>query len=201
MTVRITARFIPYCADSTIASEGADFDIAALNLIRTIKDMFGSGEGGVTTTQVFSAMGRLAELAGEHEYDQPVFWKDVEMDGEGVILMYHPDSALLAQFVEDIITTALETSTWAKPITVPWRKPVEVEEIEPSDGYEPVHGILDANTICEAIRQILYGSIDVPENILDILADSWKESDASNIDANIADVIVQVAVLDEIVYG
>lgn len=62
-------------------------------------------------------------------------------------------------------------------------------------------GTLDLFGIAEAIERIAEGEVDIPPAIREIILDAVRSGDADEIDAEAADVIVQVGLFDEIVYS
>jgi len=67
---------------------------------------------------------------------------------------------------------------------------------DPSQG-----GTLDLHGVADAIERIVDGEADVPPAIREIIIDAVQEGDASDIDAEAADCIVQIGLFDEIVYS
>lgn len=62
-------------------------------------------------------------------------------------------------------------------------------------------GTLDLQGVADAIERIVSGEVDVPPAIREIILAAVEDGDASDIDAEAADCIVQVGLFDEIVYG
>lgn len=62
-------------------------------------------------------------------------------------------------------------------------------------------GTLDLQGIADAIDRIASGEVDVPPAIREIILAAVANGDASDIDAEAADCIVQVGLFDEVVYG
>jgi hypothetical protein len=62
-------------------------------------------------------------------------------------------------------------------------------------------GTLDLEGIADAIERIVGGEVEVPLAIREIIIAAVQEDDASDIDAEAADCIVQVGLFDEIVYS
>lgn len=61
-------------------------------------------------------------------------------------------------------------------------------------------GTLDLQGVADAIERIVSGEVEVPPAIREIILAAVRDEDASNIDAEAADCIVQVGLFDEIVY-
>ncbi|TFV95475.1 hypothetical protein E4K72_17810 [Oxalobacteraceae bacterium OM1] len=61
-------------------------------------------------------------------------------------------------------------------------------------------GTLDLQGIADAIERILDGETDVPPAIREIIGAAVRDDDASDIDAEAADCIVQIGLFDELVY-
>lgn len=62
-------------------------------------------------------------------------------------------------------------------------------------------GTLDLQGIADAIERIASGEVEVPPAIREIILAAVENEDPSDIDAEVADCIVQVGLFDEIVYG
>jgi len=62
-------------------------------------------------------------------------------------------------------------------------------------------GTLDLQGIADAIERITSGEVEVPPAIREIIMDAVRNGDATDIDAEAADCIVQVGLFDEVVYG
>jgi hypothetical protein len=62
-------------------------------------------------------------------------------------------------------------------------------------------GTLDLHGIADAIERITDGEVQVPPAIREIIVDAVENGDASDIDAEAADCIVQVGLFDELVFG
>lgn len=66
----------------------------------------------------------------------------------------------------------------------------------PSEG-----GTLDLQDVADAISRIAGGEVEVAPAIREIIVQAVQNGDASDIDAEAADCIVQAGLFDEIVYG
>lgn len=62
-------------------------------------------------------------------------------------------------------------------------------------------GTLDLQGVADAIERIVSGDAEVPEGIREIISVAVEDGDASDIDTEAADCIVQIGLFDEIVYG
>lgn len=62
-------------------------------------------------------------------------------------------------------------------------------------------GTLDLQGVADAIERIANEEVDVAPAIREILIAAVEDDDPSDIDAEVADCIVQVGLFDEIVYG
>lgn len=62
-------------------------------------------------------------------------------------------------------------------------------------------GTLDLQGIADAIERIAGDEVEIPAAIRDIILEAVENGDASDIDAEAADCIVQVGLFDEVVYG
>jgi hypothetical protein len=115
------------------------------------------------------------------------------------------------QFLADIITTAVEGGTgyWAYTSGYKWseEKPEIAEatltEMEAASADEKVKsGKLTVDSIAAALGRIRRGEIKMGHQYLDwILGDDRENGDRCMIDAECADIIAQVVVLGDIVYG
>lgn len=62
-------------------------------------------------------------------------------------------------------------------------------------------GTLDLQGVADAIERIVGGDAEVPEGIREIISVAVEDGDASDIDTEAADCIVQIGLFDEVVYG
>jgi hypothetical protein len=62
-------------------------------------------------------------------------------------------------------------------------------------------GTLDLEAVADAIERIASEEVEVPEPIREVIVTAVRDGDASEIDAEAADCIVQVGLFDEIVYS
>lgn len=110
-----------------------------------------------------------------------------------------------ADFLSDIIITAINDGIeyWAEMGEYLWEDdmPVLATLRESDDGYESPWMNLDHAAVELGIGQVLGGNIDIRADLKNIVAEANITHDASEIDAGIADIIVQAALLGEIRYG
>lgn len=66
---------------------------------------------------------------------------------------------------------------------------------DPSQG-----GTLDLQGVADAIERLAGGEVDVPPAIREIIVAAVENGDASDIDSEAADCIVQIGLFDELVY-
>lgn len=107
------------------------------------------------------------------------------------------------QFTSDVVTTAVEGGIyyWAEVthyrwLDVPHAYATVTERDEPKRT-----AVLNRETIMAGIVRVLDPAFSVREDLRGILARALALDDAGDVDVEIADVIVQAAVLGEIVYG
>lgn len=123
------------------------------------------------------------------------------------------DIDIYEDFVSDIIIGALDnpyggSRYWVDNVKVKSNGAKDIlDEVFFSatfdDSYadHPTHYFVDADKIVKAIQTILSNTLTISSSIYDMLAKAVRENDAGYIDADVADVVLQVAVLGEIVYG
>lgn len=129
--------------------------------------------------------------------------RDAAPAGHQVVLM----CTLTDEFLHDIMTTALESGIgyWAAAQDVRRTADLSVtsfmlreEDPDAPSGYaDPL--LVDAGAITTGIQRLVSGQIGVGQ--IEELMRAVRESDAGNIDAELADCIVQAAMLNEIRYG
>lgn len=115
------------------------------------------------------------------------------------------------QFLADILTTAVEggINYWAEVSDYTWDfdNPgvafVRVYCIEDDDLTPPEGVPVDIEKIAKAIARILDPQIptDLSATNVKMIRDASKENDAGDVDADLADCIMQVAVLGDVIYG
>lgn len=108
------------------------------------------------------------------------------------------------EFLNDVFTIALEGGIGYWSYAEEYHNNSDdyfavIVDAEGDDAFEK--STINQDTIVKGINKIINLEVKInPDMRLDIIAAS-KENDASNIDANIADCIVQVGLLGEIVFG
>lgn len=134
------------------------------------------------------------------------------------------------QFLGDIITAAVEGGTgyWAQVSQYQWLDRfsvtlgvAETAEISVSVGQRQgeqtratLHEMNDDETgykaeglnltldaVATGIGRIVRGDVAINANLRKLIGQASRENDAGNIDADAADVIVQAALLGDVVYG
>lgn len=130
-------------------------------------------------------------------------------------------SAEREEFLSAIITGAVEGGTgyWAKVSQYQYVMDGEIkvycgekvedggtratlhEMGEDDDGYKLEGLVLTTDVIAAGLRKIERNEVQINVRLLEHILEAARENDACNIDADDADVIVQVALLGEIVYG
>lgn len=115
------------------------------------------------------------------------------------------------QFLADIITTAVEGGIyyWAEVSDCTWDfdNPgvafVRVYCIEDDDLTPPEGVPVGIEKIAKAIARILDPEVptDLSATNVKMIRDASKENDAGDVDADLADCIMQVAVLGDVIYG
>jgi hypothetical protein len=108
------------------------------------------------------------------------------------------------QYLDDILTTAVEGGIgyWSFGRNYVWSDdgPTSVE-IKQDDEDDDTWHTVDRSAIRKGITRLLSGDMKVHESYVDMLRKADRHNDAGDIDAEIADLIVQAAVLGDIVYG
>ena len=124
---------------------------------------------------------------------------------QGVVVVNVPVSA---QFCEDVMTTAgYGVNYWAHAFTDP-DMPLDtppgsyaIEEDEASSGKTRKTFIITPQAVVNGIQKILTPGFNVRTDIRETVFGALADDDASNVDNEIADTIVQAAMFGEIVYG
>lgn len=70
-----------------------------------------------------------------------------------------------------------------------------------NDKYENENYTISKDTICKAMRKIERGEVQINQMLKNIIVTDNNENEMSMIDAECCDVIAQVAIFGEIVYG
>ena len=135
-----------------------------------------------------------------------------EVDAETVTLPF----VISRELMNDVIQTAAEGDIdhWAGIREYKWedREVVSLRVVELDDNemvpspekakkLELFDGEITHAMIAKSIRQILHGAVQISVEALDSIRLAIVHDDASYIDAGVADSIVQIAALGEIVYG
>src|SRR5262245_50746043 len=116
------------------------------------------------------------------------------------------------QFASDVIITAIEAGHtygigyWAEILKYrhtpePAEATIQERESPTNDGAKPKRVTLNTAAIRRGIKLLSEGKIQVNKSLLGSILASAASDDATDIDGPSADVIVQVAVLGDIVYG
>jgi len=111
------------------------------------------------------------------------------------------------EFLGDIIITAVEGGVgyWAMISGYRWHgvpSPVAtLTEHESHKDGDPITGKLDIDSIASAIGRIVRGEIKLRADLIKLIAGASAANDGGDIDAEGADVIAQVAVLGDVIYG
>ncbi len=115
-----------------------------------------------------------------------------------------------ATFLSDIITTAVEggVNYWAQVTKYHWsdEKPetttATLAEHEAASRDEMIkHGKLTPDTVANAIGRIVRNEVKVHFSYIKLIAGATATNDGGDIDAEAADIIAQVAILGEVIYG
>lgn len=112
------------------------------------------------------------------------------------------------EFFRDVMTTAIEGGIdyWAEVSTMPkelqaTREYVSFLVTDAEDQDDPWHLVDDVRMAASIERIITDPVFRVRKDIKTAIAEAWYTNDASLIDCECADVIVQVAAYGEIVFG
>lgn len=121
------------------------------------------------------------------------YWADVSIESEGDAA--GPDGARdfdLSDYVED----DAEEQGDERGDALEYTAASFLAQDDPAQG-----GTLDLQGIADAIERIGNNEVDVAPAIREIIMAAVEEDDASDIDAEAADCIVQIGLFDEVVYG
>jgi hypothetical protein len=125
------------------------------------------------------------------------------------------------EFLADVITAAIEGGTgyWAQVSQYQYVMDGELhvytgskiegggtratlhEMNDDETGYKSDELVVTTDTIAAGIAKLADRQVQLNVSILDHILEANRENDATNIDADDADIIVQVALLGEIIYG
>lgn len=107
------------------------------------------------------------------------------------------------QYLDDIIIAAVEGGIgyWSIGRGYKWSEdgPTTVEIMEEEEGS--TWHLVDRSAIRKGIGLVLSGDMKVHESYADTLRRAERHNDAGEIDAELADIIVQAAILGDVVYG
>jgi hypothetical protein len=116
------------------------------------------------------------------------------------------------QFLADIFTTALEGGIdyWACASEYHWQKDGQadfdnfyaiVSDCEGEDAI-PDNSRIDREVIVKGINKIVNdNTVKINSDLRQLIREANRDNDASNIDADGADCIVQIGLLGELVFG
>jgi hypothetical protein len=110
-------------------------------------------------------------------------------------------------FLCGIITTAVEggINYWSHVSDYQWEwdtamnftsASVTVHEDESDDEF-----VIDIDKVASAIGKLVAGNVQVRNSLLATLKEANRENEGGEIDADLADIIIQVACFGEIIYG
>lgn len=107
------------------------------------------------------------------------------------------------QFLNDVLITAVEggINYWAEVSDYDHGDDVRVASVRILDLEDGREYRLTAKMLANPIMQIINGPVQVRDDIRIAIFDGERLLDAAEIDAECADVIVQVALFGRIVYG
>ncbi|AAQ63333.1 hypothetical protein Nazgul32 [Burkholderia phage BcepNazgul] len=124
-------------------------------------------------------------------------------DAAGIITLSIQVSRQLCEDTMDAAAHGVEY--WAHAFEHPGCGPetlnYAIEEDEPSSGETPKNFVISPEAIVKGIQAIMHPAFSVRADIRGTLFSALVEDDASNIDIEIADIIVQAAMFGEIIYG
>lgn len=110
------------------------------------------------------------------------------------------------EFLADVLTTAVEggINYWAMVSNYNYDTPAEtrvtVHELD-DDGNPSGYVDITITEIARAIQSVLITDTSLPSHVRSTIRETNAENDAGDIDAELADVIMQFAVLGRITYG
>jgi len=117
------------------------------------------------------------------------------------------------RMVSDILISALDNPYggaryWVQNVRVKSNDAEDIlDEIWYSATFEDSYGdhnpkyFVNGEKVIAAIQDILNQNVTTSQIICDTLSKAIREDDAGYVDADVADVVLQVAVLGEIIYG
>ena len=111
------------------------------------------------------------------------------------------------QFLDDVVTTALEGGIgyWSVCSAYEWDgvpARAQIQEFDESTG-EPFGPLMEVDRalIRRGIKDILSGESNTGESLIGMVAAANATNDAGDVDADVADAIVQVGLFGNLVYG
>jgi hypothetical protein len=124
--------------------------------------------------------------------------------------MNSPDPSL--EFLCDVCTIAAESGIdhWARIVKYRWADdatkaplpfPVAMIEFEEARSGSKQTLLLTPDHLRRGIRRIANGQVNIAARLREQILEAVNEDDASNIDAELSDCIVQASVFDELVYS
>lgn len=128
---------------------------------------------------------------------------------------YQITKTLSDEFLSDVLITAFDGDLgacwyWAQPAQDHWLQTVAVPNtrqrlwlhVAIAERDEPNKGrMVDENVLAQGIRLLLVGKVGIRSDLLEHLKTGVWEGDAGEIDAEVADCIVQAGLFGQIVYG
>ena len=102
------------------------------------------------------------------------------------------------EFIGDVIDTAgMSIGYWASEATQDDdQKTYTVTESESGDEF-----VITYRRIVKSIEDLISGKGNIAEDILGNLRTAVTDSDASYVDSEVADAVIQYAIFGEVVYG
>ena len=107
------------------------------------------------------------------------------------------------EFLSDVVITAVEGGIgyWAEVKDYQFGSDEASAMIRVNDDPDMPWRTLSIHTIQRGIKRLATGKYGINQTLLDWIVGGSATNEAGNIDSDCADVIVQVGILDEIVYG
>lgn len=112
------------------------------------------------------------------------------------------------QFILDVMTTMVESGAlmWCDEVTTVNRdEDLNVTRIGliHENPYDEGHVFktIDSEKVVKAIQSILNGEHSITDYIVEYIRRGVRDDDAGDVDEEAADVIAQVACMDEVVFG
>lgn len=111
------------------------------------------------------------------------------------------------QFATDVLTTAIEggINYWSTVLTISDRspEPEQITAVVISEDEDRTQRTITSVALINTLASIEGFAEEIPQDIFDMLADAYADLDegAGDIDAELADVLVQLTLFGEIIYG